>query len=214
MPLICRILPVVKDSALLSGMVLPIVFSKTTLTKNQLMKRLQKTMLSILTIALVFSACSNDDDDVVPGNGLSIIDIDFMTKAAAGNKNEAMVGTVAAQQGRDSSIRWFGSMMVMDHNAAYDELSKIANSVSTNIPTDADSAHIALKLRLQGLSGYSFDTAYIQSQIKDHNEAITLYQHEIDAGSHASVKAYAVKILPKIKMHKASADSIAALLRP
>ncbi|SHL80062.1 putative membrane protein [Chitinophaga jiangningensis] len=172
-----------------------------------------KIMLRILTIALPFASCSNDDD-VVPGNGLSIVDIDFMAKAATGNKNEVLIGALAPQSGRDTAIRWFGSMMVMDHNAAYDELSKVASGVSTILPMEADSAHNALKLRLQSLSGYSFDTAYIQSQVKDHNEAVTLYQHEIDSGSHASVKAYAVQILPKVKMHLATADSIAALLRP
>jgi putative membrane protein len=54
----------------------------------------------------------------------------------------------------------------------------------------------------------SFDTAYINSQVKDHQAAVNLFQSEISAGATQSVKDYASKYLPHIQMHLNMADSI------
>lgn len=60
------------------------------------------------------------------------------------------------------------------------------------------------------LSDYNFDTAYINSQVKGHAEAETLFESETSNGK-SRLKNYAEK-LPHIRMHLQKADSIQTVL--
>ncbi len=62
------------------------------------------------------------------------------------------------------------------------------------------------------LSGYSFDTAYINSQVKGHQEVAALFEKETNDGKEARLKNYAEKLLPHIRMHLTRADSIRKVL--
>ena len=66
--------------------------------------------------------------------------------------------------------------------------------------------------RLNSLSGHSFDSAYISSQVMDHQAAVTLFQNEISNGNNSSVKSYASTYLPHIQMHLQKADSLSRAL--
>jgi putative membrane protein len=58
------------------------------------------------------------------------------------------------------------------------------------------------------MDGFPFDTAYMNSQIKDHQKAIALFETEISNGKDQELKDYARKYLPYIQMHHHTADSI------
>lgn len=66
--------------------------------------------------------------------------------------------------------------------------------------------------RLNSLSGYSFDTAYINSQIKDHAKTLTLFNPEISNGNNQTIRSYATDNMPHIQMHYNRADSIRRVL--
>ncbi|MEZ2440524.1 DUF4142 domain-containing protein [Chitinophaga sp. RCC_12] len=170
----------------------------------------------VLTAAVAgatwLSACS-DDDDVNPGPGLNSMDRNFMVKAAYGNKAEVDAGSAASTMGRDSLVRAFGAKMVVDHQNAYADLASLANNWNIGLPETPDSVHVAKKQYLLSLSGYSFDTAYMNAQIMDHQATVALFQAELDSGQQVNLKAYASKYLPAIKMHLMMADSIAGVLK-
>jgi putative membrane protein len=77
-----------------------------------------------------------------------------------------------------------------------------------NVKDTIDAQHQMLMSRLDTLNGLAFDTVYINSQVKDHQANVTLFQSEVSAGSNQSVKDYASKYLPHIQMHLNMADSI------
>lgn len=165
-----------------------------------------KRVLSILMLAtLAFTACNKDDDDEIM---LSQKDRDFITKASFGNNAEVSAGQMAATKGMNLSIRDFGQMMVDDHTMAQTELAGLAGRFSVTPPAGLDSAHQQLAQQLQALSGYSFDSLYINSQIMDHNTTIALFEDERVNGTHPDLKSYAEKYLPKLKMHLQKADSV------
>jgi putative membrane protein len=64
-----------------------------------------------------------------------------------------------------------------------------------------DAEHKALKDSLVAMTGEKFDALYVQSQIRDHQKAIALFQKQATEGQKQELKAYAQKLLPKIKMH-------------
>jgi putative membrane protein len=69
---------------------------------------------------------------------------------------------------------------------------------------------MAAKAKLDVLSGDSFDSAYIKSQIKGHRMAIALFKKEIDAGQDPDAKAFAGATLPTLRMHLRTIKTIAA----
>lgn len=153
---------------------------------------------------LCFSACSNDDDN----SSLNATDRDFMVQASYSNEAEISAGSIAASKGSADSITMFGQMMVIDHGKAESSLDSLANALSVEIPSTPDTAHIAKAAVLQTLSGYTFDTAYINAQVIDHSATIAIFQKEISAGNNTQVKAFANKNLPIIQMHFEEAQSI------
>lgn len=144
-------------------------------------------------------------------NNLSQLDRSFMTQASYANNSEVAAGQVATTKGMDSSVKAFGAFMVSEHSTAQNELQAIADSIT--LPDTPDSVHMMLLQKLQTLSGHTFDTAYIQSQIKDHNMAIVLFKQEADYGENKKLRDYAAKNLPHLRMHLEMADSVWAKIQ-
>jgi putative membrane protein len=159
-----------------------------------------------------FVACSDDDNNNTSPT-LSQRDQTFMTMASYGNLSEIAMGKVADSISTDDSVKMFGQMMMTDHGTAQAELQTMGMTWSMNLPTGPDSMHLAKKQQLMGMTGYMFDTAYIASQIKDHQTTIALFQMAIDSSNQQQLKSYAAKYLPAIKMHLAKADSIMLMLQ-
>lgn len=125
---------------------------------------------------------------------------------------EIMAGQLAATKGNSSDVRSFGQMMVTEHGQAQSDLQTLASNVGVTLPDSVDAEHQALMARLNALTGYSFDTAYINSQVKDHQKTLTIFQSELTDGRKQEVINYASLYLPRIQMHLQKADSISKVL--
>lgn len=158
--------------------------------------------------ALILAACHKDKNE----NDLNSTDQTFMTQVAVGNKAEIMAGELAATKGSSAAVKAFGQLMVTEHGQAQSDLQALASSLGRTLPDTVDAEHQALMARLNSLSGYSFDTAYINSQVKDHQKTVDIFEMEINEGNHQSVKAYASQYLPHIQMHLQKADSLSMAL--
>lgn len=178
------------------------------------MKRQPYFPIGVLVIValLACSACIRDDDNVVVPPPLSEQDQHFMVQASFGNWNEIAAGNLADSISADSSIKMFGRDMHKDHGTAQLELESIALSWGIEVPNTPDSAHLSILAQLQALKGHSFDTAYINGQVRDHAKAIALFEEEAIKGEQSVLKTYVNKYLPVIRMHKAMADTIALRL--
>jgi len=70
--------------------------------------------------------------------------------------------------------------------------------------------HKALVTKLSGLSGAEFDRAYMKQMVKDHSDAVSLFQREASRGNDAELKAWAAKTLPALQDHLRMAREISA----
>ena len=147
----------------------------------------------------VVSCDKNDDDNNM--NSTNATDKNFMVQATYGNKSEVAAGAIAASKAQRDSIKFFGQMMVMDHTMAQTSLDSIANAVTVTLPSGPDSMHQVMAQQLMTLSGKTFDSTYINSQVTDHQKTISLFEDEIANGRHQLVKNFANKNLPTIRMH-------------
>ncbi|WP_298731572.1 DUF4142 domain-containing protein [uncultured Chitinophaga sp.] len=167
----------------------------------------------LVTNALFFVACSDDDDDI-SNPAISDRDKNFMITASYGNHSEIDMGATADSVSANGGVSLYGQMMVADHTTAQAELDDIGNAWIVDLPDNPDTVHLRLKQQLLTLSGYSFDTAYINAQIRDHNVNIALFEDAAANSDQQRLKDYANKYLPKLRMHLQMADSIAATLNP
>jgi putative membrane protein len=176
------------------------------------MELLRWAGLGCLALALTFGSCDKDDDDDAEPNNLSGADSLFMMKASRANRAEIEFGVMAADKGSHTAVKDFGHHMVTDHTTALNDLNALADRWDIDLPNDLDSLHKAKKQMLSGMSGHMFDTAYLKSQVKDHIEAIALFEQEASGGREQKLKDYASKYLPHLRMHKTKVDSVLAVV--
>jgi len=167
-----------------------------------------KGLSKLFIVAALFVASCDDDDDNNTNTALNDADKNFMTMAAYANHNEIDFAEMALTKATADTVKTFAHMMIAEHTKAMNELDSIANQFSYTLPDTIDSLHAVKKTDLMAKSGYSFDTAYINGQVIDHQATISLFQNEASQGNNVSVKNWANKTLPSLQTHLAAADSI------
>ena len=158
-----------------------------------------------LSAAIVLNACDKDDDNK---NQISEGDRNYFLQAAYGNLAEIDAGQLAITKGNKDSVKMYGTMMVAEHTKANASLDSLARTKGVTLPTTPDAEHVALKTRLSGYTGRTFDTAYINAQVKDHAKTVILFQSEMAGGQNQDVKNFANKLLPSIQMHLTTAQTL------
>ncbi len=89
--------------------------------------------------------------------------------------------------------------MQADHTEANIELRKLA--LEKNISLDTSKNDNKTSDKLSKLDGAAFDHAYIEDQVKAHEDAVTLFEKEADKGNDGDLKAFASTTLPTLKHH-------------
>jgi len=172
----------------------------------------QKTILAavLFASAIITTSCEHDDDnDKLPSNA----DKSFAINAAYANRDEIDFAQLALTKSQNDAVMNFAQTMIADHTTALASLDSLGSRYSITLPTTIDSIHAAMKTQLTALTGYSFDTAYMNGQINDHINAITLFQNEVNSGNNPDIRNYATNNLPHLQMHKQAADSVRAGLQ-
>ena len=159
------------------------------------MKHLLATLVLIFPLA-AFGADSSPDSA-------------FYKNAAEGGISEVELGNLAQKKSNNESVEDFGTMMVKDHTAANDKLKDVAASKNISLPTSASMGQMAIKAKLEVLSGDTFDQSYIKGMIKDHEEAVAMFKKEAASGQDPDAKAFAVATLPTLRAHLKKIKSIA-----
>lgn len=166
------------------------------------MKAIQ-TMLVMAVAATIMISCDEEDKVITTSK-----DRNFLNNVAYANAAEIQFGETASGKAMDTGVKEFGSDMVSDHTTITNELKDLAGKKQVSIVNEPDDEHKAKHTLLMTYSGYQFDTAYVNSQVKDHELAVTLFQRAKDDGDDADVKAFASKHLPHIQEHLATALSL------
>lgn len=166
---------------------------------------MKKLFLTCSAVAVLLIACDKEDSDNME---LNSTDQAFITQVAFRNSAEISAGQLAATKGTDAAVRAYGQLMVTEHGQAQTELKTLGTSVGLNVLDSVDALHQSIMQHLDTLTGYSFDTAYINNQVNVHESTLNIFQNEISTGGHQEVKAYASKYLPAIQMHYNKADSL------
>jgi putative membrane protein len=168
---------------------------------------MKKMFIVAASLVFVLTACNKDEE-----NDVNATDREYVRLASISNNAEVQTGQLAATKGNSAAVKAFGSQMVMEHGMAQTDLKNRASAAGLSVADTVDAEHRMIAAYLNTLSGYSFDTAYINSQVKDHQRTINFFQMEINDGNHQQLRSYANQYLPHIQMHFNRADSIRRVL--
>src|SRR5262245_33737044 len=89
-------------------------------------------------------------------------DQEFVMSAARSDMAEIELGKLAQVKAANSEVKAFGKRMADDHQKALDSLKTLAAKENITLPTGLDPKTVALRDRLDKLSGNAFDRAYMQ----------------------------------------------------
>jgi len=147
------------------------------------------------------------------GDKINPVDKNFLVQASASNTSEIQAGMLAASKGNSAGVKAFGNLMVQEHRIAQADLKVTGSNVGIAVRDTMDAQHVTLLQQLTALSGRAFDSVYMKSQVNDHEKAASLFDTEINKGSHIFVRSYSSNYFPKITMHLEMADSIATAMK-
>jgi putative membrane protein len=128
-------------------------------------------------------------------------DVTFVQKAAAAGDKEVALGNLALGRSQNVAVDGFAQEMVTDHTQAGQKLMALAKAGSIEVPAAPSEEQVAMDAGLSDLKGKAFDRAYADMMVKDHEEAVALFETEAATGSDPALQAFAQDTLPTLRTH-------------
>jgi len=134
----------------------------------------------------------------------------FVKKASRSGVEEVRFGKLAEERATNPEVRKFAQHMVKDHTRANKELLSLAEQKGFMPTKTMDLRHRAMAEKLSRMEGASFDRQYMHGQVRDHEEAVALFEGYAQNGEDRDLKAFAAKTLPTLQEHLRMARDITA----
>lgn len=166
------------------------------------MKKIQVNialLLMLLGAAFTVSSCENDDSDDTDNR---LTETKFMVQAANTDLFEIQTGQKASAKGSITEVRELAQRLVSDHTTSSMELKALAERKKIALPDSLSEDKKIIRNRLSGETGTLFDKDFANVQVTAHDEAISLYEQAARELQDPGIKAFAIKILPVLKMHR------------
>jgi len=161
-------------------------------------------MHRLLTLCACFMATAAFAAEVPPATKT------FIDKVAVSNKFEIDTSELALKYGKSVDVKAFAQRMIDDHKKAGEDFK--ASLAQANIEPPADSLDVThtakyAKLRLF-TTEKGFDSAYVDDQLKAHEDAVATFKDYAASGPTPAVKSFAEKTLPTLEHHLEMAKSL------
>jgi putative membrane protein len=116
-------------------------------------------------------------------------DTEFLKKATQGSVDEIDLAQLALKKSNNEDVKNFAQKMVTDHNMLIDNMKSFANEAGLQRPEHPSAATEAEKLKLDVLSGASFDKAYIKAMVEDHHKVLEAFRAEAKSTGYPAFKS-------------------------
>jgi putative membrane protein len=147
---------------------------------------------------------------------------DFRHQAMASDAFEIASSKIALGQSDNPKVKAFARLMIEDHTKTTAHL--LAGSGMNKADVDAriapgpdgkhkandliDQSHADMLDKLGREKGKDFDSDYMSDQISGHKDAVSLFEDYVHHGDNRSLRHWARKTLPTLKMHLSKAQGI------
>lgn len=120
---------------------------------------------------------------------------------------------LAKEKASSPAVREFADRMLQEHTTMLQNRQQLANRLNIQPETPAlatamKSTHDETMEELRKKSGSDFDRAYLEYQVKMHEQAIKLAQETGESSDNARLKQHLVEARPGLQSHLAAAKSV------
>jgi putative membrane protein len=134
-------------------------------------------------------------------------DARFLVEAADINLSEIRLGQLAQQKSTTDHVQELGRLMENDHSACQEELRSVAARKSITLPDAPSKKSQDAYKELSEKSGKDFDKKFCDMMVEGHKGAIDLFEKASTGCKDADVKAWALTMLPRLRVHLDHANS-------
>lgn len=139
--------------------------------------------------------------------------VEFATKAANSGMKEVELGRWASEYATRKDVKDFAATMIADHTKAGDELKSIAATKNITLPVMVtDNVREDIDKMKTKKQGKEIDKAYVDEMVKDHKDAVNLFEDAAKNATDADLKNFAAKTLPTLQHHYDMIKAIKAKL--
>jgi putative membrane protein len=174
-----------------------------------------KMKIRICCVAALL-ACALMNGNAFGADKETLTDQEFLKQAMAAGNAEVQFGQLAEKRASNEKVREFAKEMVTDHKDANKKLAEHAKNLKIAVVVGGltlDKDRREIYKQLSKLEGKEFDQEYIKQMVKDHEEAIKLFEKQAKSGTDPDLKKYASDTLPTLKKHLEHARKVAAELK-
>lgn len=140
----------------------------------------------------------------------NLTDAQFLQMAATSGMMEVSLAKLVGDHTDNEALENFAKRMITDHNKANEELVRLAEAKKIAIPNALDERHQQLYDRFANLEeGTAFEQAYIQQQVRAHQQAVNLFTTKAGNARDPDIKAFARKTEPTLRQHLQMAQQLA-----
>ena len=133
----------------------------------------------------------------------------FVNQVAAENLMEVRLAQAAQQRGTNPSVKQFAQRMVIDHTSMQKQWMAAAKKNGIDFKADMSARHQQQAEQLRTLTGAAFDQTYMGLMVQNHQENVTSFQAQRNAGHSADVRQLIEVSLPTLQEHLRTAQQIA-----
>jgi putative membrane protein len=192
------------------------------------MKKLSILLGLFATIGLGIAACNNSGKENVDTadsinsekrDGMDTVDnragvtadeesSKFLVRVADAGMSEVEFTKLAEQKATTPEIKQFATMLWNDHTQLNQQVKQLAQERNITLPATTSEDHNKMMTDVQAKTGKSFDKAFIDKLIANHNKSIDLFEKAVKNVNDAGVRTFADNTLPKLRMHRDSAQAL------
>ncbi len=120
---------------------------------------------------------------------------------------------LAKDKGSSPAVREFADRMIREHTTMLQNRQQLAKQLNIqpetpSLATSMKSTHDETMERLRTKSGSDFDRAYLEYQVKMHEQAVKLAQDTGESSDNARLKQHLMEARPDLQSHLAAAKSV------
>ena len=145
--------------------------------------------------------------DKAAAGGFTAADKKLIKTAAQSDETEISMAKLALTKTDNAEIKKYAQMMVDDHGKTTMQLKPIADAAGVAKP-DLKAKDKATAAKLEALSGSKFDMAYLQANLKSHQQTAAKMRAQAPAVTNPDLMSFATETLPVVEHHAMMAQEM------
>lgn len=129
----------------------------------------------------------------------------FVEKAAIGDQYEIAASRLALSRSRSPEVRQVARQMIADHTAnSHQLMAALEMNEAAGVPAPPralDSRHQTMIDELNDAPEDSFDSLYLDQQVKAHQETVALMRGYASGGDNPQLRSLALSAVPVVERH-------------